>query len=224
VTEEQPKEERRFRTTAATTNAVCIGAPNDMRRDRYSQFMGVALVTGLVFAKASRPQSSLLFSDVSVIAPRDGVPHLEFRLANARGNDVIEATVRVTILIDEISSEGHQRRRLHDLVLARAHSPSFALTWTVMHKIDENSPLFGRTLEDLVQDDSMIIVTMTGWDLTSANNVHARQRSYAENLRYGQRFFDVMERLDDGRLQIDMRRFHETEALEPSETEPETVA
>ncbi len=291
--EEQPGP-RKYRYTAATADAVRIGAPNDMRRDLYYQFMegswgqlglfmtlaylftnvifaslflleaegvaglsghgfleafsfsvqtlttigygtlspespyahtlvavealigllGVALVTGLVFAKASRPQSSVLFSDGCVIGKRHGVPTLEFRLANARGNDVVEATVRVSLLVTETTPEGHSMRRLHDLKLSRDRSPVFTLSWSVMHTIDETSPLDGLTLEQMVDDDIMIIVTMSGWDLTYANNVHARQMYYAENVTFDHRFIDVLSRLDDGRMQIDMRRFHETEPQE----------
>lgn len=109
---------------------------------------GVALATGILFARASRPRSSVLFSEVAVITKRAGVPTLELRVGNARGNEIIEASMRLVLLREEVTPEGHRMRRLVDLNLVRDSSPLFTLTWTVMHRIDENSPLYGVNAEN----------------------------------------------------------------------------
>ena len=110
--------------------------------------LAVALVTGVVFAKFSQPQSFVLFSRPPVITTRSGRRTLMFRLENVRGNDVIDAKTSVTALIHEQTPEGHAMRALHDLKLRRDRSPMFAISWTVIYEIDEESPLFHVDFSD----------------------------------------------------------------------------
>jgi inward rectifier potassium channel len=107
--------------------------------EAFSALVLVAMATGLMFAKFSRPTSRILFSEKLVVARRDGKPTLMLRVANERGNDVIEASFRVTILKPETSAEGERIRRLHDLKLLRGDTPLFTLTFLAMHVIDEDS-------------------------------------------------------------------------------------
>ena len=107
-----------------------------------------AMVTGLTFAKFARPAARVLFAEKLVITPRDGVPHLMFRLANSRHNMVVEATLRVTLLVNERTREGESMRRQLDVSLVRAQSALFALSWTAMHEINEKSPFFGPNAID----------------------------------------------------------------------------
>ncbi len=172
--------------------------------------LAVALITGLVFAKAARPRSNVLFSDSLVISTRDGYPTLTFRVGNARGAEIVEATMRVSLLMDEVTPEGHQLRRLQDLELVRDSSPIFALSWTVMHRIDASSPLHGLRAETLGASMIAIIATMTGHDSTYAQTTHARMLYRAEDVRFGCRFVDVITTLPDGRMQVDFTRFHDT--------------
>jgi inward rectifier potassium channel len=102
-------------------------------------------------------------------------------------------------------------RRLHDLQLVRARNPLFVLTWTVMHRIDERSPLYGCDWEDLSKDVFSFIVTMTGHDSTYAQTVYARHTYRPQDVRVGHRFVDVISQLEDGRLMIDYDHFHGTE-------------
>jgi inward rectifier potassium channel len=176
----------------------------------------VALATGLTFAKASRPRASALFSKVMVITKRHGVPTLVFRVGNARGNDVVDATITVTVLADEITPEGEHMRRLSELKLVRDRTPLFALSWTVMHVIDEDSPLYGIDWDR--PDETLIafIATLIGHDGTYGQTVYARHNYDCDDLRYGQRFVDVISQLPDGRLMIDYDKFHDTEPIEMS--------
>jgi len=173
--------------------------------------LGVALATGLMFAKASRPQSGVLFSQPVVVTRRNGVPTLMFRLANARGNDIVDASITVSALIDETTPEGHHLRRLHTLELARDRSPVFTMSWTVMHELTESSPLYGITA-DAPEDKFLgLIVTMLGHDSTYAQNTHTRHLYGPNDLRFGERFVDVIHELEDGRLMIDYANFHDTQ-------------
>jgi len=173
--------------------------------------LGAALATGLMFAKAARPRSSVLFSDCAVVTNRYGTPTLMFRAGNARGNEVVEAKVNVTLLRDEVSPEGMNMRTLYDLQLRRDTSPLFMLSWTVMHEIDEESPLYGIEEESVSDHLVALVVTMTGYDATYAQTTHARKVYHSDDLRIGEQLVDVLETLPDGRICVDYNKFHLTE-------------
>jgi inward rectifier potassium channel len=169
----------------------------------------VAMATGLMFAKFSRPTARILFSNKMVIAPRDGRPTLMLRVANERGNDVIEASFRVTVLKPELTAEGERLRRLHDVTLVRGDTPLFTLTFQGMHVIDEESPIHGLTPEALVEGQMRFIVTVTGLDSTFATTIHARHVYFADDVVFGARFADVLSNAPDGRLVLDYAKFHQ---------------
>jgi inward rectifier potassium channel len=173
--------------------------------------LALATFTGLTFAKFSRPKARVIFSDVAVIAPRDGVPTLSFRVANERVNHVVEATLRVTLVRFEATAEGERFRRMVDLPLLRNQSPAFVLTWTALHAIDETSPLRGVTPQAFSEGLMEILVTFTGWDETLAQTIFARQSYVASELRWNHRFRDVIRITAEGRREIDYARFHETD-------------
>jgi inward rectifier potassium channel len=175
--------------------------------------MLLALATGLVFARFSRPTARILFSRVAVVGPYNGVPTLSFRLANQRQNQILEAEVRAVLLRDERTAEGTLIRRFYDLNLARYRSPVFALTFSVMHEIDRDSPLHGATSASLQADNAELIVTASGIDETIAARVHARTSYLPHEILWSHRFVDVIGWSDDGCRVIDYRRFHDTVAL-----------
>ena len=172
--------------------------------------MFLAVVTGLVFARFSRPTARILFSRVAVIAPYNGVPTLTLRLANQRRNQILQAEVGLALLRDERTQEGEMIRRFYDLQLARHRSPVFALTFTVMHRIDENSPLYGETASSLQAQNAELVVTATGIDETIAQPVHARTSYMSGEILWDHRFADLFGWTEDGRRVIDYRRFHDT--------------
>jgi inward rectifier potassium channel len=171
----------------------------------------VAMATGLMFAKFSRPTARVLFSDKILIGTRNGKPTLMLRMANERGNDLIEATFRVTVLKPEVTTEGETIRKLHDVTLLRSDTPLFTVSFTAFHVIDEQSPLWGVTEETLARDTMRFIVTVTGLDGTYAQTIHARRIYLAHEVVWGGRFVDVLSTLPDGRMQIDLSRFHQIE-------------
>jgi inward rectifier potassium channel len=176
--------------------------------------LGVALATGLMFAKASRPRSSVLFSHNVVISEMDGLPTLMFRCGNARGNEVVEATITVSVLRDEVSAEGHHIRRIVDLPLVRNRSPVFTLSWTVMHRIDDASPLADVDWTKPEEHIVLFVATMLGHDATYGTTTHARHMYYPETVKPRHRFVDVISQLDDGRMMVDYTKFHDVVADE----------
>jgi inward rectifier potassium channel len=171
--------------------------------------LGLALVTGLVFAKFSRPTARVLFSRHAVITTFDGVPSLLFRMANERGNQIAEAQAHLVLLRTERTPEGEEVRRVHDLRLRRSQSAFFALTWLVVHPITPDSPLHGETAESLREKDLDLVASVTGLDETLSQSIHARHAWSAEQILWRHRFADVLVRLPDGRRAIDYRKFHE---------------
>lgn len=172
--------------------------------------LGFAIGTGLMFNKFAVPRARVMFSDPMTITTRHGIPTLSLRVGNARGNEIIEASIRVTVLKSELTPEGERMRRLHDLPLQRTTTPVFAMTWTVMHTIDEDSPLHGETAESMREDETLFIVSMTGLDGTFSQQIHARTMYEAYDIRWGERFVDIVEFNDQNTPVIDYERFHDT--------------
>jgi inward rectifier potassium channel len=177
--------------------------------------LGLAVTTGLVFARFSRPTARVLFSRVAVIGPYEGVSSLQFRMANARGNRIVEARLKLTLVRNEQTSEGIEVRRLRDLKLMRSEHQAFALTWTAIHPIDESSPLYGQTPEDLQRSMTDLMVALSGIDEGLSQTIHARHSYEAEDLRWGARFADILNLAQD-RTYVDYRKFHETVPLSPT--------
>ena len=174
--------------------------------------LAVPVATGLTIVKFTRPSARVLFSRVAVITPFDGVPTLMFRLANIRGNQILEARIKVTILRNERSLEGYVIRRLVDLPLVRDSNPMFALSWSVMHRLDESSPLAAIGGDWWASDDLLILAIVTGIDGTSSATVHARHGWRAGDLQRDHVFEDILSVDADGQDFIDYRRFHATRA------------
>jgi len=175
--------------------------------------MLIAVAAGLMFARFSRPTALVVFSKVAVVGPFNGVPTLSLRLANERRNQILEAQVSLTLVRDEQTGEGDWIRRFYDLNLARQRSPIFAMTFTVMHPIDANSPLRNATPSSLAAEGAEVVVTVTGIDETTSQMIHARTSYLADEICWNRRFADVFTQTQDGRLAIDYRRFHDTAAL-----------
>lgn len=178
--------------------------------------MFVALTTGLVFARFSRPTARVIFSRVAVIGPHNGKPALTVRLANERRNQMLAAEVTMTLVRDELTQEGSLLRRFYDLKLVRDHSPIFAMTFTVMHEIDIDSPLYGGSAERLAGFNAELVVTTSGIDETLVQPVHARTSYLPHEILWNHRFTDIMGYTKDGRRAIDYGRFHDTVSLGPS--------
>ena len=170
----------------------------------------VALATGLMFAKASRPQSSVRFSKGAVITTRDGSPTLQLRAANARGNEVVDGRVSVSALMDEVTAEGHHMRRVRTLALERSHTPMFSLSWSILHPITPDSPLYGCDFAAARSPLLGLIVTFQGHDGTYGQTTYARKTYQPDDIQPGRRFVDVISQLPDGRLMLDLDVFHDT--------------
>ena len=174
--------------------------------------IGFAMGNGLMFARFSRPTARIMFTKNAVIVPHNGVPTLMFRAVNQRHNLILEAHVRLSVTRDETSSEGRVMRRFRDLEVERRDNLTFILSWTVMHPINEASPLYGLSAQDMIDQDIGIVIVMNGTDEGFGQSVYARHAYNAEDIVWNRQFKDIIGALDDGRRTIDYRNFHELEA------------
>jgi inward rectifier potassium channel len=169
-----------------------------------------AVVTGMAFSKFARPTARVLWSKYACISDLDGVPTMFIRVANARMNHVVEASMRVAMLRTEVSKEGERFRRMIDLQLVRSTSPSFIMSWTVLHPITPSSPLYGMSPQKLRDSQTEIVMTLTGLDETLGQTIHARNSVIPTEIQFGARLADIIgQRNADGRSIVDYRRFHE---------------
>ena len=109
----------------------------------FTGIFSMSLMTGLIFARFSRPNARLLFADHPVISSHEGKPTLMVRLVNERHNIIGNATAKLWLMRNEVSLEGGSFRRFYELPLVRNEHPALALSWTLYHVIDEQSPLYG---------------------------------------------------------------------------------
>ena len=176
----------------------------------FTGIFSMSLMTGLIFARFSRPNARLLFVDNPVISIHEGKPTLMVRLANERHNIISNATARLWLFKNEKSIEGQSLRRFYELPLARNESPALALSWTLFHTIDAESPLYGLTPVDLDAAKIALVVVVSGYDVVAAQTVHARKSWDHPDIRHGHRYADIIGTSEDGRVRIDYGRFHET--------------
>ena len=179
-----------------------------------------ALATGILFARFSQTTGQLVFSRSACISPMNGVPTLSFRIGNDRASTIFEAQVRVAVIRTERTAEGVVFYRLYDAVLARDRSPALARSWTVLHAIDDKSPLFGLSPGGCDEQELELAVSVVGTDDTSLQPVHARHRYPTRDILWGARLADVLSELPDGRLQLDIRLFHDVIPTEPTKDFP----
>ena len=176
--------------------------------------VGIAVLTGLAFARFSRPTARVMFSRVAVVAPYEGIPALIFRAANRRRNQILEAQLRVYFVRDEIRTDGQFMRRIYDLRLLRDQSPSFMLSWLAVHPIDESSPLYGIAAESLIQTNATVVISLSGVDETVAQVVRTRHTYTASEIVWNSQFVDIIRHTAEGNRYIDYNYFHDVLPLE----------
>ena len=176
--------------------------------------LGFALATGILFARFAQPTARILFSEKAIIAPYHGITAFELRIANIRRNEMIQ--MRAQVMLTRIRLDGSGNREFIPLKLEREGVVFFPLAWTIVHPIDEMSPLHGATPEDLEAWDAEILVLVSGIDETFAQTVHTRSSYKADEIVWGARFTSLFNPpKPDGVLSIDIGRLHDFERTPP---------
>lgn len=171
--------------------------------------LNIALVTGLVFARFSRPRAKMIFADHPVIRRIHGKPTLMIRAANARQNVIAEASAKLHLLIREASPEGFRLRRIHDLKLLRDRHPIFVLSWSLMHVIDADSPLYNMDEQSLASSEATLLLSIAGIDETTSQSILARRQWSHTEWRWNHRYIDLVHDDESGVSHIDYGVFHD---------------
>ena len=176
---------------------------------------GLAVITGLIFVRFSRPTARMRFSKVAVIAPFDGVPNLMIRLANLRHQAMVEPEFRMIFLRNITTAEGDEVRRFRSLKLEFDHLIAFPAVLTVRHRIDEESPLFGMTPEDFQRQHIHILASIVGVDTVIVAPVQSFGDYNYEQIEWNRRFVEIFDQNEEGQWTVDYARIDETEDIAP---------
>ena len=170
-----------------------------------------AILTGLIFVRFSKPRAKFVFADHPVVTTHNGQSTLMLRVGNGRAAVLANARVQMSVLLSEQSVEGTSFRRTHELALARNTIPVFALTWTIMHRIDEHSPLHGHDAASFVTDDVRMFVSLEARDPDLGTVVHDLHDYDPSDVLFGMRYADVITIDEFKRPTADMTRMSEVE-------------
>jgi len=179
----------------------------------FTGLMSLALITGMMFARFSRPTARILFARHAVIRQFDGRETLMLRAANERQNVIMEATAQLRLIRDEKTAEGYSIRRIYDLPLRRSEQPVFLYGWSLMHVIDEAGPLAGVTAESLQTTRGFLLLTIGGIDETTGQMLMSRYEYHPSSLRWNHSFADIFAAGEDGIDRFDYSKFHDVEPL-----------
>jgi inward rectifier potassium channel len=171
--------------------------------------LSLAVVTGLVFARFSKPTARVLFSNKIVTRDFDGHRVLMLRVANERHNRMVEPTANLGLVRLDKTATGEPYYHIYDLALQGERNPMFALTWTLVHRIDESSPLYGWSKAALEAARSRITVSIFGHDETIAASVYALYEYSAEQIYFDHQFVDIISDGENGMRIIDLTHFHD---------------
>ena len=171
--------------------------------------LALALLTGLIVAKFTLPSSRVLFSNNILITEFEGIPTLMLRAVNLRTNHIVTAQAKLTLLKTETTKEGVSIKRFHDLQLVMAEAPFLALSWTLMHPITKDSPLYEMTHQTLQDSDCEFIITITGLDSTISRTIYSLCVYTCDDIHWGGRFKDVLFYTADGKREMDYANFHQ---------------
>ena len=173
--------------------------------------IATALITGLVFARFSRPTAKIIFSDKAVIAPYKNNTGFMFRIVNSRKNQLIELKAQV-LFTRFVEKDGVMTRNFDVLKLERERVSFLPLAWTVVHPIDEESPMIGLTRDDFEKADAEILIVLSATDETFAQIVHARSSYKLGEIKFGHKFVSIYNEIEPGEpISIDIRKISQIE-------------
>jgi len=174
----------------------------------------LAVMTGLIFVRFSRPRARIVFSKSLVIAPLNGQPTLMARVANLRHYNMVEAQFRITFARDEsLLEDGEMFRYFYELPLHFDRLIAFPAALTLRHTIDERSPLYGVTPESLERNRAIFMVSVVGVETVIPASVQTYQDYTARDVQFGRRFVDIYTETENGTLTVDYARIHDTDAV-----------
>jgi len=180
--------------------------------ESYYSLLANALITGLVFARFARPTAKIVLSDTAIVAPYGDINAFMFRTVNGRSNQLLEVKAQV-ILARWVNENGRSVRRFDPLQLERRSVTFFPLSWTVVHPIDKDSPMYGASEADLRATDAEFLILLTAVDETFSTTVHQRSSYKMDEVKWGHKFVNIYNKTQNGEpISINIRRLSRVEA------------
>jgi inward rectifier potassium channel len=165
-----------------------------------------AIVTGLLFVRFSRPKAKIVYADDAVVSLHNGKTTLMLRLANGRMSIMSSASVRLFVLLAEQTTEGASFRRIHDLPLVQSHLPLFVMPWTLLHVIDDASPLSGHDIGTLTASFARLFLTIEARDQALGALVQDMRDYSTDHIHYGMHFAEAVTQDEAGHTTADLSR------------------
>ncbi|MCA9735736.1 MAG: potassium transporter [Deferribacteres bacterium] len=179
--------------------------------ESFAGLLGFALATGLLFARFSRPTAEILFSENALVSPYKGITGLMFRISNARRNQLVDLSVRLILSRFEVDAHGNRKRQFHNLELERDQVAFFPLTWTIVHPINETSPLQGLNATDVAESEAEVLILLSAFDETFSTTVHTRSSYQWDEIVWGKKFVNLFELGKNGEMSVDVRKLGDWE-------------
>jgi inward rectifier potassium channel len=175
--------------------------------------LGFALATGLLYGRFSRPSARIIYSKMALISPfkdKNDKNSFQFRIANQRRNTLMEMEAKVMVAFIE-RTDGQSVKRYYDMKLERSYIYFFPLSWTLVHPIDNESPLFGKGPNELRALEAEILILIKGFDDTFSQVVHSRFSYSYDEIVWGAKFKKTFFIDDNGDFVIDLKNIHDYE-------------
>jgi inward rectifier potassium channel len=177
-------------------------------------WLAFALAAGLLYGRFSRPMAKILFSKHALISPYQDKTSFQFRVANARSNQLIEVEVQVIFTTIETLPDGQKIRQFHQLELERKKVDLLVLSWTVVHPIDRNSPIYGWSKQKMDKSDAEFLVLIKGFDDTFSQTVHTRASYRYNEIYWGGKYNSMYDNEIKGITTLYMDRLDSVERVE----------
>jgi inward rectifier potassium channel len=185
---------------------------------------GLAVITGVIFIRFSRPTARVHFSKTMVISPFDVVPTLMLRVANLRHQAMVEAYFKMILVRTDVTAEGEEIRRFLPLTLTFEHLIAFPVALTLRHRMDETSPLYGMSVEDFRRLDVRILVSIVAIDTVIPAPIQSSKDYNYDQIEWGRRFAEIYHENQEHQWTVDYGRIDETEDATPIQPPIEQVA
>jgi inward rectifier potassium channel len=177
-----------------------------------------AMLSGMLYGRFSKPSAKIAYSEHMIIAPLKGINTLQARVANKRSNNIIDIEAKMLLMLTQKNKSGEYIRQFYNLKLEISSTQFFPLSWTLVHPIDDNSPLSGKTAKDLEKMHAEVIVSLRGHDETYNQHVHSRRSYLYDQMIWNARFRKAFFVNEDGSTVLDLDLISDYEEVE-TETE-----
>ncbi len=176
--------------------------------------LGFSIIAGIMFARFARPRAEILFSRVAVIAPYRDTNALMFRIVNKKRNEIVQMEAKVLLARRKADGTNATQREFINLKLERDRVVFFPLAWTIVHPIDDTSPLKGCSAEELRARDAELLILLNGFDETFSQTVHTRSSYKVDEVVWGAKFRNMFNPSDeDGTISVDIRKLDDFDPI-----------